>query len=151
MVGTTEASKLLGICARRLRYLLAAGRVRNAFKVSNIWIIPIINGMPVITTCKRGPKPTWKQLRKQALSRIHVNTSLFGKKDKDGKYVPVITAKKSDDNSYCDRIIIQGSCSIVYDFDHPLDKARVWTAILILKRFCAISALTRFVKNCKTL
>jgi hypothetical protein len=24
------------------------------------------------------------------------------------------------------RIIIQGTCAIVYDFDHPFDKARVW-------------------------
>jgi hypothetical protein len=126
MVGTKEASELLGISARRLRYLLAAGRVRNAFKVNRIWIIPLIDGVPVITTCKRGPQPTWKQLRKKALSRIHINKHLFGKKDKDGKYVPVIATKKSGDNVYCDRIIIQGTCAIVYDFDHPFDKARVW-------------------------
>ncbi len=34
MVGTGEAGKILGICPRRLRYLLAAGRVRGAFNDS---------------------------------------------------------------------------------------------------------------------
>jgi hypothetical protein len=126
MVGTGEAGKILGICPRRLRYLLAAGRVRGACKVSRVWIIPLFEGVPVIATCKRGPQPTWKQLRQKALTRIHVNSHFFGKKDGNGKYVPVITVKKGIDNSYCQRVVIHGSCTVVYNYDHPFDKAKVW-------------------------
>ncbi len=135
MVGTKEAAKILGIGERRLRYLLAGSRVQGAFKVGRIWIIPLINGIPVVKNCDRlnkagvlyhrGPKPTWKNLRRQALSRIHVNKHLFGKKDGTGSYVPVIKVNNSK-GGYCHRVEIHGYCSIVYNFDHPFDSAKVW-------------------------
>jgi hypothetical protein len=125
MVGTREAAKILGIGERRLRYLLADTRVQGAFKVGRIWVIPLINGIPVVRNCDRGPKPTWKQLKRQALSRIHVNKYLFGKKDNTGSYVPVIKVNNSQ-GGYCHRVEIHGHCSIMYNFDHPFDSAKVW-------------------------
>lgn len=53
MVGTTEAAKLLEVTPRRVRDYLLGGRVHGAFKVGRAWVIPLINGLPVITEGKR--------------------------------------------------------------------------------------------------
>ncbi len=128
MVSTNEAAKLLGFSERRLRYLLSQNRVHGAFKVGRFWVIPLVNGLPEIRECKRGPKPTWKQLRrKAAITHIHVNSHLFGKKDGAGNYVPVITAKgRGGKNRYCDRIVIPGPCTVVYNYDNNYAGARSW-------------------------
>jgi hypothetical protein len=127
MVGTIEAGKLLNISDRRVRYLLADNRVEGAFKVGRIWIIPLVNGMPIVKTFNKGPVPTWKQLKKKALSRIHINKHLFGKQDSNGQYVPVVIVKKPGGKPiYCHRVEIHGYLSVIYDYENPFENARVW-------------------------
>ncbi|MEB3177916.1 MAG: helix-turn-helix domain-containing protein [Nostocaceae cyanobacterium] len=127
MVGTTEAANLLGISPRRLRYLLQADRVFGAFKVGRTWVIPLVNGMPLIKTRKRGPKATWKKPESPpSLYGVHVNSTIFGKKDKDGNYVPVITVKRGSENIYGRRVVIPGPCTVVYDYDNGRWGAKSW-------------------------
>ncbi len=127
MIGTEELGKLLGISPRRVRALLKAGRVEGAFKVGGTWVIPLVDGEPVIQTSKYGPKATWeKKLKSPSPTYIHVNTKLFGKKDKDGEYVPVITVKKSSQNIYSRRVVIPGPCTVVYDFENAKYGAKTW-------------------------
>jgi hypothetical protein len=127
MIGTTEAAKLLEITPRRFRDFLLAGRVHGAFKVGKTWIIPLIDGWPVISEGTRGPKPTRKISRTPKSTVVHVNTHLFGQKDTEGNYVPVITAKTGGDNFYSDAIVIPGPCKIVYNFENGTKSgAKCW-------------------------
>ena len=119
MVGTAQAANLLGISPRRLRYLLEAGRVHGAFKAGRAWVIPLVNGLPVIATKKKGKHST--------LNYVHVNTKLFGKKDVEGNYVPAITVKAGSKNTYCRRVVIPGACIVVYEFENGLSAgAKSW-------------------------
>ncbi|MDJ0735819.1 MAG: helix-turn-helix domain-containing protein [Nostocaceae cyanobacterium] len=127
MVGTTQAANLLGISPRRLRHLLQEGRVHGAFKVGRTWVIPLVNGLPVITTKKKGPQSTWRQTKHPTLNYVHVNSKLFGKKDVEGNYVPAITVKSGSENTYCHRVVIPGSCTVVYAFENALSAgAKSW-------------------------
>jgi hypothetical protein len=127
MVGTTEAAKLLEVTPRRVRDYLIGGRVHGAFKVGKTWVIPLIDGLPVITEGKRGPKPTRKISRTPKPTVVHVNTKLFGQKDIEGNYVPVITTKIGEENVYCETVVIPGPCKIVYNFDAKLKSgAKCW-------------------------
>ena len=56
-IGTTEAGTLLGVSSARVRTLLIQGRIQGAYKISNVWIIPLVNGMPVISPGRAGPRP----------------------------------------------------------------------------------------------
>ena len=128
MVGTKEAAKILGISQRRLVTLLNEERVHGAYKVANIWVIPLINGEPVIKECKHGPKPKWKRSKRlPALTHIHINRKLIGEKDSDGNYVPVISVKNGDDNMYSSRVVIPGPCVVIYDINgKSCSGAKVW-------------------------
>ncbi len=127
MVGTAQAANLLGISPRRLRYLLEAGRVHGAFKAGRAWVIPLVNGLPVIATKKKGPESTWKKTKHSTLNYVHVNTKLFGKKDVEGNYVPAITVKAGSKNTYCRRVVIPGACIVVYEFENGLSAgAKSW-------------------------
>lgn len=54
LISTEEASKLLGISARRIRTLLQQGRVKGATKIGRQWLIPVpIEVLP--------PSPTTKE------------------------------------------------------------------------------------------
>jgi hypothetical protein len=127
MVGTTEAARLLNISPRRFRDFLLRGRVHGAFKAGRAWVIPLIDGLPLIAEGKRGPKPTRRISRTPSPSVVHVNTKLFGQKDIEGNYVPVITAKTGGENFYSEAIVIPGPCKIVYNFDNKLNSgAKCW-------------------------
>ncbi|NET52523.1 MAG: helix-turn-helix domain-containing protein, partial [Merismopedia sp. SIO2A8] len=58
-VGTAQAAELLGISTTRVRQLLKQGRIQGAYKVGRFWVIPLFDGMPVITKGSRGPKARW--------------------------------------------------------------------------------------------
>jgi hypothetical protein len=127
MIGTTKAAELLGISPRRFRYLLQENRVHGAFKVGRTWVIPLVNGFPVIKPGESGPKPKWKTPPAPKLYYIHVNTQLFGKKDKKGNYVPVITVKTTKSNFYSHSVVIPGPCQVVYDFENQKNgSAKCW-------------------------
>ncbi|MEM7581547.1 MAG: helix-turn-helix domain-containing protein, partial [Cyanobacteria bacterium P01_A01_bin.80] len=71
-VGTTQAAEILNISTSRMRYLLAQGRVKGAYKVGRTWIIPLFQGNPVISRGSRGPRAKWRR-RNPAITKIHVN------------------------------------------------------------------------------
>ena len=60
-VSTTEAAKLLEISPRRLRTLLAEGRVFGAYKSGKLWFIPLYNGLPTIERrSSKKQQGTWR-------------------------------------------------------------------------------------------
>lgn len=128
-VGTTEAASLLGVSSTRVRALLLEGRIQGAYKVSKIWIIPLVNGMPVISPGRAGPRPRWHKPPPRPITLIHINKNSIAqnhhKKPEDR--VPVISVKKGSSNVYAWDVEVQGNCRIVYRHDSPKNcGARVW-------------------------
>jgi len=61
------------------------------------------------------------------LTRIHVNQHIIKANRKNGTSDPVLTVKTSKGNRYAREVRIQGSSSVVYRPDKPLDcGAHVW-------------------------
>lgn len=119
MIGTKKAAQLLHICTRRVRKLIAEGRVHGAYKIGGNWVIPLINGYPKISTASRGPKPTWKRVQTPPKNVVHINRQLIGKKMDDGEFAPPIAVKCRNKNTYSRRIVIPEPCVLVYDFENP--------------------------------
>jgi hypothetical protein len=128
MIGTKEAAKRLNISQRRLVALINKGRVHGAYKIANMWVIPLVNGEPVITESNYGPVPKWKRTKRlPALTHISVNRQLIGQKDTRDNYVPVISVKNGGDNKYSSRVVIPGPCEVIYDYDNKnCSGARIW-------------------------
>ena len=59
IVGTTEAAKILNISASKLRILLNEGRVKGAYKSGRMWLIPLIDGKPIIKKAKGDSELHW--------------------------------------------------------------------------------------------
>lgn len=130
-VGTTEAAKRLGISGARLRVLLQENRVQGAYKSGRIWIIPLYNGMPVITKRDRGPKPTWKTKQVPAKSIIHVNRNVIKNNKETGNCAPVIAVKYRQNNHYGHEVAINGPCRLIYRPNAPrCFGATVWIETL---------------------
>jgi hypothetical protein len=132
-VGTTEAAYLLGISTRRLRHLLAQGRVRGAHKSVSIWIIPLFNGIPVIVKSRGGPAGTWRKRRQPALTRIKVNRPNIKANEKKPKSerIPVISVMKRQENRYGYEAELTGPSRIVYRPERPLScGATLWIETL---------------------
>ncbi|AFY57250.1 hypothetical protein Riv7116_4839 [Rivularia sp. PCC 7116] len=121
MIGTKKAAELLGISDRRVRKLIAQGRVYGAFKIGGSWVIPTENGYPQIKTASRGPKPTWKKVKTPAKNVVYINRQLIGKKMDDGNFCPPIAVKCRNKNTYSRRVVIPGPCVLVYEFENPLN------------------------------
>ncbi|MCJ8280951.1 MAG: hypothetical protein MJK14_13985 [Rivularia sp. ALOHA_DT_140] len=98
---------------------MAQKRVFGAFKAGRSWVIPVIEGLPKIKTASRGPKSTWKKVRTPAKNVIHINRHVIGKKV-DGEYIPPISVKSTNQNTYCLQVEIPGPCTLVYQPDSPL-------------------------------
>lgn len=129
LIGTTEAASLLGVSSTRVRALLLQDRIQGAYKISKVWIIPLVNGMPVISPGRAGPRPRWHKPPPRSVTCIHINKNLIAqnhhKKPEDR--VPVISVKKGSSNVYAWDVEVQGSCRIVYRHDSPKNcGARVW-------------------------
>lgn len=129
IVSTKEAASLLGVSQTRVRWLAANGRIKNARKIGNSWIIPLFDGMPIISKGLRGPKPKWKTSRQRNRPTvIHVFKKNIGKKDDRGCYLPAIAVKDSPQGDYSAyAVAVEGSCTIVYQPDRPFRSgAKVW-------------------------
>ncbi|MEB3280367.1 MAG: DNA-binding protein [Lyngbya sp.] len=127
LVGTTEAAHILKISTARLRVLLSAGRVQGAYKTGKMWLIPLVEGKPIIERGTRGPAPRWRNLRKPAKRIVHVNSHRIRQNQKQQEQLPVITVKKGQTNTYGHIVEIPGGCRVVYSPDKPLRcGARVW-------------------------
>ena len=83
IVGTTQAAKILKISTARMRTLLASGRVQGAYKSGRLWLIPLVNGKPIIRKRKRGPDPRWKNPQTPAKTIVHVNSQGLKNNQKD--------------------------------------------------------------------
>lgn len=126
LVNTTGAASLLGVSSTRVRMLLKQGRIVGAYKLGKIWLIPLTDGMPVVSKGKRGPSLSFKSPRISAKSIIHINRQEIARNQKQGKSEPVITVKKGNSNIYGHSVEINGPCRIVYSQDKTLFGARVW-------------------------
>ena len=120
-VGTTEAADLLGISSRRLRTLLAEGRVFGAYKSSKFWLIPLHNGLPQIE--RRSPKKqkgTWRTTKTPALTKIEVNRRQIEKNRQPTLQhkEPVISVKQGKSNMYGYQVEIFGASRIIYRPNH---------------------------------
>lgn len=125
-IGTTKAAKILKISTSAIRSLVSSGRVKGAYKPGRNWIIPLFNGMPIISRGKRGPKPKWYK-RIPAKTKIHVNRNNIGKNKnkKPRDLIPVISVKNTNDNVYGYSVKINGPCEIIYRPQKPLDCSAV--------------------------
>ena len=130
IVGTTEAARILKISTARLRVLLIAGRVRGAYKTGKMWLIPLVNGKPIIQRGTRGPAPRWRNPRSPAKTIVHVNSQRIRQNQNQQQQLPVITVKRGKTNTYGDIVEIPGGCRVVYNRDNPICGARVWIETL---------------------
>ncbi len=125
-VGTTQAAEILNISTARIRYLLAQGRVKGAYKIGKIWVIPLFDGKPIISRGTRGPKPKWR-IRPPAQTIIHVNKNSIAQNKNLEEPEPVITAKHLNSNTYGHSVKVYGPCEIIYQPEKPLScGAVVW-------------------------
>ncbi|MCT7973037.1 helix-turn-helix domain-containing protein [Laspinema olomoucense] len=131
LVGTKEVAQLLGVSSDRVRRLLLDGRVHGAYKISNVWVIPLKDGMPVITKGTRGPKPTWKARGREVMTCIHVNRTRISRNYKHGENLPVLSVKHGSSNQYGYEVEVAGPCRVVYRPEQPKDcGAKVWIETL---------------------
>ncbi|NEO34036.1 MAG: helix-turn-helix domain-containing protein [Symploca sp. SIO3C6] len=129
-VGTAQAAEILGISTARVRLLLKQGRIEGAYKIGRFWVIPLFDGMPVITKGSRGPKPRWCK-RRPAVTFIHVNQHAIRQNKKQGHHNPVISIKKGNSNIYGHEVRINGPSKVVYQPNFPKAcGARVWIETL---------------------
>lgn len=125
-IGTTQAAELLKISTSRMRYLLAQERVKGAYKVGRIWIIPLFEGKPIISRGSRGPKAKWCR-RIPAKTTININKRKIKQNLNRENPKPVITVKRYDSNTYGHSVKINGPCEVVYRPEKPLNcGAVVW-------------------------
>lgn len=58
---------------------------------------------------------------------VHVNQHIIKQNSKTGQREPVLTVKTYTDNTYAQRVRIDGPCTVVYSPDKPLScGAKVW-------------------------
>ncbi|NJL81373.1 MAG: helix-turn-helix domain-containing protein [Richelia sp. RM2_1_2] len=125
-VSTSQAAEILNISNSRMRYLIAQGRVKGAYKAGKNWIIPLFEGNPIISRGSRGPKAKWCR-RNPATTKIHVNRHRIQQNLKQQNSLPVITVKHRTQNIYGFSVKINGPCEIVYRPEKPLScGAVVW-------------------------
>ncbi|NEO98101.1 MAG: helix-turn-helix domain-containing protein [Symploca sp. SIO2E9] len=130
LVGTAQAADLLGISTARVRLLLKEGRIQGAYKIGRFWVIPLFDGMPVISKGRRGPKPRWHR-RRPPLTFIHVNQHAIRQNKKQEHDAPVISIKRGNSNICGHEVRINGPCRVVYQPNFPKPcGARVWIETL---------------------
>jgi hypothetical protein len=125
-IDTIQTAKLLGVSTSRVRLLLKQGRIRGAYKLGRFWVIPLFDGMPVVSPGSRGPSTSFKSTRRSAGSIIRINRQSVDRNYKQSKFEPVISVKTGDRNIYGHTVEINGPCRIVYSPDRTLLGARVW-------------------------
>jgi hypothetical protein len=129
-IDTIQTAKLLGVSTSRVRLLLKQGRIRGAYKLGRFWVIPLTNGMPVISKGTRGPAASFKSARQSAKSIIRINRQSVDRNYKQSKFEPVISVKTGNRNIYGHEVEINGPCRIVYSRERTLFGARVWIETL---------------------
>lgn len=126
LADTRQTAKLLGVSTARVRLLLAQGRISGAYKLGKFWLIPLYDGMPVVSKGTRGPSIAFKSARQSAGSIIRINRQSVDRNYKQNKFEPVISVKTGNRNIYGHQVEINGPCRIVYSPERTLLGARVW-------------------------
>ena len=140
-IGTTEAACLLQISPQRVRKLALEGRITGAFKEGQKWKIPLFNGMPKISSGKRGPKGCWRKRPQQVMTFIHIHQLVLRQNRKNNTKNPVISVKQGGKTKLCNEVIIPNVGRIIYDPEHRKNcGATVWLEIkpeieLLMKQF----------------
>ncbi len=132
-VHTTKAASLLEISTRRLRQLLQQNRVEGAYKSGKFWLIPLHDGMPIITKAKRGQAGTWKTGRNATKTIVHINSNIIKQNIKKSpeEREPAIAVRDRNKKHYVHQLEIPLPCRVVYSPDKPLScGARVWIEVL---------------------
>ena len=120
---TAQVAKLLGVTPQCVRGYLRAGRVRGAYKVHRqMWIIPLFSGMPIIESCRKGPKPRWKTPRRPPKVRVHVNQTFLrhNKKHPDKEPLPIFAIETYKEKIYAEGVRFNGISELVYRPDKGL-------------------------------
>lgn len=133
-IGTTEAAFLLNISTARLRVLLKQGRVKGAYKVKRLWMIPLNKrGMPEVSSGTRGPEGTWNKAERTGNTFIHVLRREIDHNRDHGTSFPAISVKQGNRNDRCHEAEILGHCKIVYRPQKPnrsqAGGARLWIEV----------------------
>ncbi len=125
-VGTKEVASILGVSVERVRLLLKQGRIKGAFKVGRIWVIPLEGGRPIISKGRRGPKARWNRNHKVGVTKIYVKKNEISSNYYRGERKPVISVNHSNQNAVCGHeVLVSGPVRIVYDPDKHKNP-RLW-------------------------
>ena len=128
--GTTEVATLLGISAQRVRVLLKENRIMGAYKINGkTWVIPLFDGMPIISGKKRGPKPRWHSRQHCGKKTVHVNRNNLRDNQTNGNTKKKVASIKQGSKNLATghEVEIHGPCRIVYRREKPHScGATVW-------------------------
>ena len=129
-VSTTEAASRLHLSPQRVRKLAIEGRIKGAFKEGQKWKIPLFNGMPRVSSKKKGPKGRWRKKPQKVMTFIHVNQLVIKQNLQHKTQNPVILVKRGSTSVLCNEVKIPGFGRIIYD---PENKkhcgATVWLEV----------------------
>ena len=124
--GTKEVASLLKVSVERVRLLLKQGRIKGAFKIGRIWVIPLAGGRPIISEGRKGPKPRWSKNHKIGVTKIYVKKNEIGTNYYNGESKPVISVNRSNSHAVCGHeAVVSGPCRIVYQPDKEKNP-RLW-------------------------
>ena len=134
LISTVQAAKLLKISPRRVRTLLAQGRIEGAYKVGRAWLIPLRDGRPMVKEGRRGPKSRWSKLarkpRHNNLAVIKVVRDAINENlQKQEITRDVISLKRENNHAiHVQEILINGPSRLCYSLHPRKDKggATVW-------------------------
>lgn len=119
-IGTKQAACRLHLSVQRVRKLAIEGRIEGAFKEGSRWKIPVSeSGMPKISRKNKGPKGTWRIIKQDIMTYIHVNQGKLNSNRKNETRNPVISVKMGQKTVICNEVKIPGVGRFVYDPDHP--------------------------------
>ncbi|NET54598.1 MAG: DNA-binding protein, partial [Merismopedia sp. SIO2A8] len=123
--------RVIGIFSWQIYPLLSEGRIKGAFKSGRFWMIPLFEGMPLVSKGTRGPQASWRRRKPSPVTIIHVNQHTIRQNQKQEKSAPVISVKRGKENRYGHEVEIAGPCRVVYQPDKPKPcGARVWIETL---------------------
>lgn len=138
LVSTKDAARLLDISPKRMRTLIAQGRVEGAVKIGGTWVVPLFEGKVVVKLAKRGLKPTWinkvgqpdqKKVNKRPKKIVKVLQANIKSNQGGEGTAPVISVVKCGDKAHhVHEINIQGQAKLCYSRLPRKDKggASVW-------------------------
>lgn len=133
LVNTSQAAKLLRISPRRVRALLAQGRIEGAYKLGHIWLIPLRDGRPMVIKGVRGPKSRWSSLVRKPRQENLIVIKVVQKAIKNNKHknlrLPVVSVQPPNSKAiHVHEIEINGPCRLCYSTQPRHDKggASVW-------------------------